>query len=192
MLHKRTLFIAQGAIIAALYVALTELASFAGLSSGVIQFRISEALCILSVFTPAAVPALFVGCLISNFLAGGIPLDIIFGAIATLLGAAGGYLLRRRWYLAPLPTVVANVLIVPPILKYAYGVEGALPYFMLTVGVGELVCAYAGGILLYLLLRRHAGKLFPAIKPRVHNTPAQSKPVPDDMTEVPAAQEKRD
>jgi uncharacterized membrane protein len=160
-MQKKTLFLTQGAIIAALYVALTELATLAGLSSGVIQFRISEALCILSAFTPATIPALFIGCLIANLLAGGIPLDIVLGAVASLLGAAGGYLLRKHWYLVPLPTVIANILIVPPVLKFAYGFEGALPYFMLTVGVGEVVCAYVGGILLWFILKPYRKKLFP-------------------------------
>ena len=164
--RRTTLYITQGAIIAALYVALTELSTLVGLSSGAIQFRISEALCVLPAFTPAAIPGLFVGCLISNLLAGGIPLDIIFGAVATLIGAAGAYLLRRCRWLVPLPTVIANVLIVPPILKYAYGVpyaigtHSALPFFMLTVGIGEVVCAYILGIALYSALFPHRKKLF--------------------------------
>lgn len=164
--RRAALYVTQGAVIAALYVALTELSTLVGLSSGAIQFRISEALCILPAFTPAAIPGLFVGCLISNLLAGGIPLDIIFGAVATLIGAAGAYLLRRCRWLVPLPTVIANVLIVPPILKYAYGVpyaigtHSALPFFMLTVGIGEVVCAYILGIALYSALFPHRKKLF--------------------------------
>lgn len=164
--RRTTLYITQGAIIAALYVALTELSTLVGLSSGAIQFRISEALCVLPAFTPAAIPGLFIGCLISNLLAGGIPLDIIFGAVATLIGAVGAYLLRHCRWLTPLPTVIANVLIVPPILKYAYGVpyaigtHSALPFFMLTVGAGEVVCAYILGIALYSALLPHRKKLF--------------------------------
>ena len=165
--RRYALAVCQGAVIAALYVALPELSTLAGLSSGVIQFRISEALCILPAFTPAAIPGLFVGCLISNLLAGGIPLDIIFGSVATLLGAIGAYLLRRYPWLVPIPTVVANVLIVPPILKYAYGIEtafasfSALPAFMFTVGVGEVVCAYILGIALWFALKPHRKRLFP-------------------------------
>ena len=164
--RRTTLYITQGAIIAALYVALTELSTLVGLSSGAIQFRISEALCVLPAFTPAAIPGLFIGCLISNLLAGGIPLDIIFGAVATLIGAVGAYLLRHCRWLTPLPTVIANVLIVPPILKYAYGVpyaigtHSALPFFMLTVGIGEVVCAYILGIALYSALFPRRKKLF--------------------------------
>lgn len=164
--RRAALYITQGAVIAALYVVLTELATLAGLSSGVIQFRISEALCVLPAFTPAAIPGLFIGCLISNLLAGGIPLDIIFGAVATLIGAIGAFLLRRCRWLVPLPTVIANVLIVPPILKYAdgipyaFGTHSALPFFMLTVGIGEVVCAYILGIALYSALFPHRKKLF--------------------------------
>lgn len=164
--RRTALYITQGAVIAALYVALTELSTLVWLSSGAIQFRISEALCILPAFTPAAIPGLFIGCLISNLLAGGIPLDIIFGAVATLIGAVGAYLLRRCRWLVPLPTVLANILIVPPILKYAYGIEyaigthSALPFFMLTVGIGEVVCAYILGIALYSALFPHRKKLF--------------------------------
>ena len=160
---KSILFLTQGALIAALYVVVTELCSLVGLSSGIVQFRLSEALCVLSAFTPAAIPALGIGCLISNIFAGGIPLDILFGAVASLLGALGGYLLRKWWYLVPLPTVVANVLIIPPILKFAYNFEGALAYFALTVGIGEVVCAYIGGLLLYKTLLPHRHTLFPSL-----------------------------
>ena len=164
---RYAIYICQGAVIAALYVVLTEIATLMGLSSGVVQFRISEALCMLPMFTPVAIPALFIGCLISNILAGGILIDIIFGAVATLIGAAGAYLLRKWVWLAPIPTVVANVLIVPPILKYAYqiptafGTHSALPFFMLTVGAGEVVCAYIGGVALWFALKPHRKRLFP-------------------------------
>ena len=151
-----------GAAIAALYVLLTELSALMGLASGVIQFRLSEALCVLSVFTPVAAPALAVGCLLANALAACIPIDIVLGSVATLLGALGGRLLRRLPYLAPLPTVVANVLLVPPVLKYFYAFDGAYPFFCLTVGIGEVVCAWGGGILLYLALKPHKDRLFPA------------------------------
>lgn len=83
-------------MIAALYVVLTYITNLLGLASGTIQVRFSEALCILPVFTPAAIPGLFIGCLISNLITGGIIWDIIFGSIATLLGALGTYFLRKR------------------------------------------------------------------------------------------------
>lgn len=101
MKKAHTKALAQGAAIAASYVVLTFLANALGLSSGVIQLRFSEALTILPVFTPAAVPGLFAGCLLANILTGCLPLDVIFGSLATLLGAlargccAGGPIWQR-------------------------------------------------------------------------------------------------
>ena len=99
MRNKKVLFITQGAVIAAIYVVLTYIVSLLGLTNGVIQVRLSEALTILPVFTPAAIPGLFVGCIIANLLGGAIPVDIIFGSIATLIGAFFTYKLRNtgKW-----------------------------------------------------------------------------------------------
>lgn len=151
-------FLCHAALIAALYVAMTYLG--APLASGVIQVRFAEALCVLPAFTSAAVPGLFVGCLLANWLTGGILPDVIFGSLATLIGAAGAYFLRKSKWLVPLPTVLANVLIVPPILRFAYGKEGSLPYFALTVGIGELLSAYVLGLLLYAVLNKYKTQLF--------------------------------
>ena len=148
------------AIIAALYTVLTFVASAFGLASGVIQLRLSEALCILPVFTPAAIPGLTLGCLLSNFLTGCLPQDILFGSLATLIGAVGARLLRKFPYLAPLPTVAANTVIVPLVLAFAYRVEDGLPFLFATVGIGELLSAYLLGVILYLSLRKHQAKLF--------------------------------
>ncbi|MBQ4071441.1 MAG: QueT transporter family protein [Clostridia bacterium] len=151
--------LSRGALIGALYVALTYISSLVGLSSGVIQFRISEALTILPVLMPEAIPGLFVGCIISNLMTPGAhPLDIVFGSVATLIGALGAHLLRRlpsrfKW-VATLPTIFSNAIIVPFVLMFAYGAEGSYPFFMLTVGIGEVVCAGIGGALLYYSLRR--------------------------------------
>lgn len=154
----KTLYLTRGAMIAALYVAITWLCSLIGLSSGVIQFRISEAMCILPVFFPEAVPALFIGCMISNLIAGGLIWDVIFGAIATLIGAVGARLLRKlppgHAWLTTLPTVLANTVIVPLVLIYAYGAEEAFLFIALTVFIGETVCAGVGGTLLYPLIKR--------------------------------------
>lgn len=155
MKHKSIRYLTQGAIIAALYVLLTYLASLMGLASGVIQFRLSEALCILACFTPAAIPGLYVGCLLSNILTGCVVWDILFGPLATLIGAVGTYLLRRNKYLAVLPPILANTLIVPFVLKYAYGAEEVIPYLMLTVGIGEVVTCGVLGVLLYMLVDRY-------------------------------------
>ena len=106
----------RGALIASLYVALTYVASVFGLSSGVIQFRISEALTILPVFMTEAIPGLFIGCIISNLMTPGVhPLDIAFGSVATLIGALLTYLLRRlpekfKW-IATLPPILSNAII---------------------------------------------------------------------------------
>ena len=151
------LYITRGAIVAAMYVALTYLASMLGLSSGVIQFRISEALCVLPIFMPEAIPGLAIGCLLSNALTGCVFWDVVFGTVATLIGAVGAYLLRklptRLIWLATLPTVLANAIIVPFVLLYAYGIEGGYFYFMLTVCIGEVVCATIGGTLLYFAMK---------------------------------------
>lgn len=149
----------RGALIASLYVALTYLASIFGLSSGVIQFRISEALTILPVFMPEAIPGLFIGCILSNLITPAVhPLDIVFGSIATLIGALLTYLLRKlpeKWkWVATLPPILANAIIVPFVLMFAYGAEGSYFFFMLTVFIGEAVCAGIGGTLLYLALRK--------------------------------------
>ena len=155
MKHKSLLYLTQGAMIAALYVLLTYAASLLGLASGVIQFRLSEMLCILACFTPAAIPGLYVGCLLANILTGAVVWDILFGPVATLVGALGTWLLRRTPYLAVLPPIAANVVIVPMVLKYAYMAEDAIPYLMLTVGVGEVVTCGVLGILLYYVVRRY-------------------------------------
>ena len=159
MNKRSTLYLARGAMISALYVALTYLAFILGLSSGAIQLRISEILCILPVFFPEATIGLFLGCLISNLITGCVIWDVIFGAIATLIGAIGARLFRKLpkklMFIATLPTLLANMLIVPLILMYAYGLSGGYLYFMVTVGIGELVTAVFGGTLLYYLLSRY-------------------------------------
>ncbi len=159
-IKKNTLFVARAGIIAALYVALTLLSSAMGLASGVIQLRISEALCVLPVFTPAAIPGLAVGCLIANFATGAVILDVIFGSLATLTGALGAWALRKWKYLAPLPTILANMLIIPFVLRYAYSAGEAIPFMMLTVGIGEFFACGVFGTLLTAILSKIRGKLF--------------------------------
>ena len=160
MKHKQLALLTQGALIAALYTALTYLINYFGLANGAIQVRISEALTILPVFTPAAIPGLFIGCLLSNLLTGAAIWDIIFGSLATLLGAVFTYLLRKHEKLAAIPPILSNTLIVPLVLKWAYGVSDALPYLFLTVGLGEVIsCGIFGMILLYAL-KPHAKTIF--------------------------------
>lgn len=160
-IRKRTLFTVQGAVIAALYVVLTMLASFMGLSSGAIQVRFSEALTVLAWFTPAAIPGLFVGCILSNILSGGILPDVIFGSIATLIGAVLTYLLRKKSpWLAPVPPIVANTLIIPPVLKYFYALDDAVWYLYVTVGIGEIISCGVLGMILFGAIKKKAPKIF--------------------------------
>lgn len=152
--------ITYAAIIAALYTALTLFAAAMGLSSGVIQVRLSEALTVLPAITPAAIPGLTIGCLISNLITGCIPVDIVFGTVATLIGAIGTRLIcKLHPALSPLPPIIANTLIVPFVLKFGYGIDGGIPYFMATVGAGEVIsCGALGLILLYTLKKQQLFK----------------------------------
>lgn len=163
MKNSKTLFITQAAIIAALYVVLTMLANALGLANYAIQLRFSEALTILPFFIPAAIPGLFLGCLISNLLTGAIVWDVIFGSLATLLGALGTYLLRKNKWLAPLPPIVANTIIVPFVLYYAYQIPGSVPYFMLTVGLGEILSCGVLGMMLLFVLQKYRKYIFPIV-----------------------------
>ncbi len=152
---KSTRAVTRAAIIAALYVILTELSTLMGLSSGVIQVRFSEALTVLPYFTPTAIPGLFIGCIISNLLAGGALLDVIFGSLATLIGAVGTYLVRKQSiYLAPVFPILSNTLIIPQVLKLVYGFEGTILYFTSTVFAGELISCAVLGIPLMMLLKK--------------------------------------
>ncbi len=161
MRNKNVLFLVQAAMIAAIYVALTFVSSSMGLASGTIQVRISEALCILPVFTTAAIPGLWLGCLMANLLTGAILVDVVFGSIATLLGALGTYYLRKHRFVCTLPPVAANMVIVPFVLRYGYGfiteyrgIDWSLPFNAVTVGIGEIItCVVMGGVLLRVLLR---------------------------------------
>lgn len=156
--NKSIYFLVYGAAIAAVYTVLTFV--FAPISFGPIQFRISEALCILPYFTPSAVPGLFVGCLLSNLLCGAAPLDVVFGSLATLTGAAGSYALRGRRCLVCLPPITANTVIIPWVLRFAYGSEAMIPFAMLTVGIGEILAIGVLGNGLLLVLERYKAPLF--------------------------------
>ncbi len=155
----KVLRITQGAVIAALYVVLTLV--FAPISFGPVQVRIAEALCILPMFTPAAIPGLFIGCLIANLIGGGIMLDVIFGSIARLIGAVFGYMLRSNRWLVPLPAIIANTLIVPFVLRYGYGVvDIAIPVLMFQIMVGEIAGCFVLGEILCTALQKNADRIF--------------------------------
>lgn len=158
MKNKKLVFICQAAVIAALYVVLTYV--FSAFASGVIQVRVSEALTILPAFTPAAIPGLVIGCLLSNTLTGCVLLDIIFGSVATLIGALGSYALRRHTWLVPIPPIVSNMIIVPFVLRFAYGATDAFPFMIATVGAGEIISCYLLGMLLYGALKKMNHSLF--------------------------------
>ena len=155
-------FIAQGAVIAALYVVLTYLSAVFGLSGqNLIQFRLSEVLTVLPFFTGAAVPGLAIGCLISNLVTACAPWDVVFGTLATLIGAIGTYLLRKHRYFAPVPPILSNTVIVPFVVYYCYGLDQTLAAYpvgmaiLITaacVFVGEFVCCGVLGTLLQTLI----------------------------------------
>ncbi len=176
MKQKNVLFLTQAALIAALYVVLTEVSNIFGLASFAVQIRLSEVLTVLPLFTPAAIPGLFIGCIISNLIISANLFDIIFGSLATLLGGIftglfGVYYRKPRantdhkkkntWvaYLAPVPPIVFNTLIIPFILTYTYNLE---PFwlFVLTVFLGEFISCGLIGLPFLFLLKKHAGQLF--------------------------------
>ena len=141
-----------------LYVALTL--PFAPIAYGPVQFRVSEALTILPYFTPAAIPGVTLGCFLSNFLMGAPLPDIVFGTLATFIGAVFTYRLRGHRYLAWTPPVVANALIIPWVLKFAYDVPDLVPFMMLTVGLGEVLAVGVLGNMLLAALEKCKNVLF--------------------------------
>ena len=166
---RKVRFLALGAVIAALYAVMTYAAAAVNLAYGAVQFRFSEALTVLPVFTPAAIPGLTLGCLVANL---GSPLgvvDWVCGPLATLLAALATYLVKDVQVkgvpiLAPLPPVVTNVVIVGFELAclsssgaFALGnfTWAAFGASALSVGAGELAVCYVLGLPLILALRRN-------------------------------------
>ena len=158
---QRVRFITLSATIAALYVVLTLIAAAMGLASNSIQIRFSEALCVLTFFTPAAVPGLTIGCFIANLITGAAPLDLFLGTFATFLGAIGGYYLRKSKWIITLPTVLANTLIIPFVIVYGYdngSTVALLPLYALTIFIGEFISAAILGTGLLAILKRYKFK----------------------------------
>lgn len=153
-----TKYIALSGIIAALYIALSLISMAFGISYGPVQVRFSEALCILPVFLPAAIPGLTIGCLLSNLIMGCALWDVLFGTIATLLGALGTYYLGKKPLLALVPPIVSNTIIVPLILRYAYSTNLPLWVLMISVGAGEIISAGVLGRILYLGIKKSGMK----------------------------------
>ena len=168
MRNKKVTFIVQAAVIAALYVVLTMLANALGLASHTIQVRFSEALCILPVFTTAAIPGLWIGCVIANLLTGAIIWDVLFGSLATLLAAVVTCKLREHKFLCTLPPVIANMIVVPFVLRYGYGipavyfkgVDVTIPFNALTVGIGEVISVCVLGSILLRILQKYHSTIF--------------------------------
>ena len=168
---KRVLALCQAGIIAALYVTLTYFAMLLGLDKNAIQVRFSEALCILPVFFPEAIGGLFVGCLLANVLTGAAALDIALGPVATLVGALGAYLigviirkknLKSFFFkcLVPIPTILANTIVVPFVVYICYTAPSEqtlalLPYYALTVFIGEVISAGILGMMLYAAVEKN-------------------------------------
>ena len=149
---------AQAAVIAAVYVVVTGM--IVPVAFGPIQFRVSEALCVLPYFTPAAIPGVTLGCLLSNILYGSAVPDIIFGSLATLIGAVGSWMLRRNKWLVCVPPILSNTIIIPWVLRFAYGAEEMIPVMMATVGIGEILAIGVLGNLLLAVLERYRGAIF--------------------------------
>lgn len=160
---QRTLpvrYLTTAAVIAALYVVLTGVSVMLNMASGVIQVRLSEALAVLPYFTSTAVPGVTIGCFLANLLFGSPLPDVIFGTLASFLGVLAASFLRKHKHLVALPTILANMLIIPPVLRFAYGAPDAFWYMMLTVGIGEIISAGVLGGLLLHMLQRYGSSLF--------------------------------
>ena len=160
--HKQTTrYMVRAAMIAAAYSVLSYVSS--PLQFLFFQFRISEALCILPIFFPEATVGLFVGCIIANYLSGCVIWDILFGSLATLIGALGAKLLsklpEKLKFLATMPTVLANAFIVPFVIIFAYGSENSYGFLFFAVFVGEFVTATILGTVLYYSMKKYELKL---------------------------------
>lgn len=162
-MKNRVRKLTEGAMIAAVYAVLTLV--FWQFSSLQIQVRLSESLCVLPLFTSAAVPGLTIGCFLVNILMGNI-WDAIFGTLATLLSSAAAYCIGKKAkhpWLAPLPSVVFNALILPFVLYFGYGLTAfgdengmwlVLGLNSLSIAIGQCIACYGVGMPLYYLIRR--------------------------------------
>lgn len=154
--NSKLRYLTHASIIAALYVALTAI--FQAISFGALQVRVSEALCVLPVLSAAAVPGLFIGCLISNILWSGAILDIIVGSLTTLVAAAITYRLRKKPLIAFSAPVILNALAIAAVLGLLFGVPYGLG--VLYVGIGQIIACYGLGVPLWILLRKYKDTLF--------------------------------
>jgi len=164
MTKKKINFIVEGALIAAAYVGLTFISNLLSLAYGPIQFRISEVLTILPIFTTSAIPGLCIGCFISNIVSSLGPIDMVFGTAATLIAALMTYFLRNIKikgipFLSFLPPVIINALIIGIEINFFFLPEGASVWGFITsalsVGLGELAVCLVLGTPLYLTLKKY-------------------------------------
>ena len=159
MKNKKILFLTQASMIATFYVVLTVV--FQAISFGQIQVRVAEALTVLPAFTPAAIPGLFIGCLLGNIIGGAALPDILLGSLATLIGACFTYLLRRKNIaLILLPPIISNSLIIPFVLRYTYGINLPIIFMVGTVAIGEILSCGFLGIILFSALQKNRHKIF--------------------------------
>ena len=153
-MKRNTLTLTRAALIAALYVILTFVAQMFGLASGVIQIRLSETLTVLPLLYKEAIPGLWIGCIIANILTGCAPWDVVFGSVATLIGAIGTYYIgRKKPILGPVFPMISNMVIVPLVLQAVYGVKESFVFLAVTVGIGEVICCGLLGWQLYKALK---------------------------------------
>ena len=161
-MKKKTVFIVQAAVIAAVYAALTYAAAMAGLAYGNIQFRFSEALTILAAFTPAAIPGLTVGCLLANITSPYGIVDVICGTLATLIAAYLSYKTRKITIkglplLSAIFPVITNAVIVGLEITLLMPEGFKFTAFLICaaeVAFGELIICYALGIPLYVAIKK--------------------------------------
>ena len=153
-------FLMQASLIAAIYTALCLLLQPISFGFGGVQLRVAEALTLLPVLMPAAVPGLTVGCLLSNIMGGATMLDVVFGTLTTFAAAVVTRRLRDKPLLAAAPPVLFNAVVVGALLRYAYGVPMHLLLCMASVGLGQLVACYALGLPMLKGLNRLPQKYF--------------------------------
>ena len=171
MYRGRKVFIIQMIVIAVMYTLITVLENKffggkvdSGITKGIIQLRLADTLTVLPVFTPAAIPGLFLGCLATNKVIGCHNLDIIFGSLATLAGAVGTFAVRKKRFLAPIPPIVINMIIVPLMFTYVYRFDDR-PFwqYVMFIAISGIISCGVLGIAFMLGLDDYKDKLFPPL-----------------------------
>ncbi len=157
MKKSNILFITRAALVAAFYVLLGMISNTLGLDSGTVQLRLSEALCVLPAVSGTYVLGVTIGCFLFNTLFTGSIIDMLFGTLATLIGALLATFFKKKKYLAFVPTVMSNALIIPLVIcsTSMNGELSSLPFMVLSIGFGEfLSCGVIGNALLRAVEKR--------------------------------------